>query len=94
MSKRSAPTNSTTSRQTSLNPFDEDAITLLPDSSHAEEKRPHRAPVFRAQDQTNPEWIVAALAEIREFTQFHFLPLAEHLTADHLESFLQSARKT
>jgi hypothetical protein len=37
--------------------------------------------------------LVTALAEIQEFTQFHFLPLAEHLTTDHLDSFLRLARK-
>jgi hypothetical protein len=91
MSKRKT-TAPPSARQGSLNPFDDEATPLYSTGPAEEEKRSTRS--FRAQHQVDPECIAAALAEIQEFTQFHFLPLAEHLTADHLESFLQQVRKS
>ena len=91
MSKRKSITPPST-RQSALNPFDEETLPLHSTGSADEEKRSTRS--LRTQDQIDPECLVAALAEIQDFTQFHFLPLAEHLTADHIESFLQQARKS
>lgn len=39
----------------------------------------------------DPEFIVTAMEELKEFATYHFLPLAEHLTSDHIESFLRCA---
>jgi len=44
--------------------------------------------VYRSLD---PEFIVSAMEELKEFATYHFLPLVEHLTSDHIESFLHSA---
>lgn len=87
MSKRKNDTPST------FGDDDDDRELFVHPTSAEDEKQPSRR-TFRAQDQVDPEWVVTALADIQEFTQFHFLPLAESLTAEHLETFLRQARKS
>jgi hypothetical protein len=44
-----------------------------------------------AWDQLDTEFVVSAMEEIQEFTAFHFLPIAQNLTSDHVRSFLECA---
>lgn len=44
-----------------------------------------------AWDQIDTEFVVSAMEEIQEFTAFHFLPIAQNLTSEHIRSFLECA---
>ena len=40
------------------------------------------------------DFILDALDGIRDFAEYHVLPMAEHLTVDHLTAFLEAAQRT